>query len=98
MIACSAAEAENMSNNGIIPPQTHNHPKFGELTCTHLTNEGRCAIYEHRPLVCRLYGAVKRMKCPHGCKPKGGYLPEEKARELIKELEDLGEQPYHIGA
>lgn len=29
LIACSAAEAENMANNGIIPPQTRTHPTLG---------------------------------------------------------------------
>ena len=98
LIACSSAEAENMANNGIIPPQTKNHPTLGELTCTHLTNDGKCAIYEHRPLICRLYGAVKKMKCPHGCQPKGGFLTEEKARELLNVLEQLNNKPCHIAS
>ena len=32
---------------------------------------GGCAIYEVRPMVCRLFGAVddKLLTCPHGCGP-----------------------------
>lgn len=34
--------------------------------------DGRCRIYEDRPLVCRLWGAVRESVgdafiCPHGC-------------------------------
>jgi Fe-S-cluster containining protein len=44
-------------------------PKMAEdLTCPLLVN-GRCSVYDLRPIVCRLFGAVKRMKCQHGCKP-----------------------------
>lgn len=36
--------------------------------CTRLV-AGRCASYEDRPMVCRLWGSVPEMPCPHGCKP-----------------------------
>lgn len=29
--------------------------------------EGRCSGYAERPTVCRLWGAVPEMPCPHGC-------------------------------
>lgn len=37
------------------------------LTCNALTPDGRCAIYDDRPLVCRVYGVVEGMLCEHGC-------------------------------
>lgn len=30
---------------------------------------GRCGTYEHRPLICRAYGAAEGLPCPHGCRP-----------------------------
>ena len=30
---------------------------------------GRCGAYEHRPLICRAYGSVEGLRCPHGCRP-----------------------------
>lgn len=30
---------------------------------------GRCSAYEHRPLICRAYGSVDGLSCPHGCRP-----------------------------
>lgn len=86
-IACSAVEADELQNNGI------NLPRFGaDLTCSHL-HEGKCAIYESRPLICRLWGNVRKMACPHGCKPKGGYLTDDQAGELLNALDD-GREPY----
>lgn len=38
------------------------------LTCNQL-KFGRCQVYEDRPLVCRLWGAVPEMRCPFGCEP-----------------------------
>jgi hypothetical protein len=41
------------------------------ITCPYAVG-GRCEIYEERPLLCRLFGAVDdvRLKCPHGCGPE----------------------------
>jgi Fe-S-cluster containining protein len=46
---------------------------------------GGCSIYEHRPAVCQLFGAVDhpRMKCPMGCGPKR-LLTDEQSREIIR--------------
>jgi hypothetical protein len=30
---------------------------------------GRCSAYDHRPLICRAYGSVDGLRCPHGCRP-----------------------------
>lgn len=38
------------------------------LTCNQLV-DGRCSVYENRPLLCRLWGAVPKMPCPFGCEP-----------------------------
>jgi uncharacterized protein len=40
------------------------------MTCPFSRNG--CEVYETRPMVCRLFGAVDnpRMKCPHGCGAK----------------------------
>lgn len=43
-------------------------PGCEALTCPALV-DGRCAGYEARPLICRLYGVAEGLTCPHGCKP-----------------------------
>lgn len=85
-IAMSGVEASSLQEQGIALPGVTNHPIHGSLTCSHLTDAGRCSIYANRPLACRLFGAVAAMPCPHGCMPAGGYLSEERAREIITEL------------
>lgn len=95
--ACSAVEADAMRDNGVNPPALRNHPTHGPMTCSHLTDAGRCAIYANRPLVCRLYGAVRAMRCPHGCKPSRGFLDEVKARDLLAELRTASNgRPNHV--
>ena len=57
------------------------------LTCKLLEN-GRCTIYEHRPLLCRLFGMVKKMRCPHGCVPER-WLSDQEAWKMMERLEGL---------
>ena len=35
--------------------------------CPYLNSEQRCSVYEARPLICRLYGVVEGLPCPHDC-------------------------------
>lgn len=60
-------------------------PLLGKPTdgaCTALS-EGRCAVYECRPTICRLWGAVESLPCPHGCVPDGGRLPDREGHRII---------------
>jgi Fe-S-cluster containining protein len=54
----------------------------GEYTCPALA-DGRCTVYDIRPMLCRLYGAAEDLRCEHGCTPEGGHLPAADARRLI---------------
>lgn len=54
------------------------------LTCPLLV-DNRCSIYDIRPLICRLYGAVENLKCSFGCKPKR-FLTHKESVKLIKKL------------
>lgn len=60
---------------------------FSTARCDQL-RDGRCAIYDDRPLVCRLWGAVPEMPCEHGCEPT---LTTEQANELRRLLFALEE-------
>ena len=60
-------------------------------TCSMLTAAGVCSVYGIRPLICRIWGAVKdneNARCPYGCKPKR-WLTNEEAMALFAELEAL---------
>ena len=45
-------------------------------SCPVLTPSGACGGYEARPTVCRLWGSVEGLPCPHGCVPVGGRLSD----------------------
>ena len=58
--------------------------------CEALTEGKRCAVYEMRPLVCRLWGAAEGLKCPFGCIPEGGWLADAEAYRMIAESMRIG--------
>jgi len=49
---------------------------------------GRCSVYDHRPLICRTFGSVEGLRCPHGCLPDALVTDEDQFRnfERIAEL------------
>lgn len=53
------------------------------FTCPFIT-AGGCGIYDVRPIVCKLFGAVDvpTMQCPHGAAP-ATMLSDEQARGMI---------------
>lgn len=60
------------------------------LTCPQLAGNGRCTVYSVRPMVCRLWGIVESMKCPHGCEPEGGFLSERDGHILFRAALEAG--------
>lgn len=87
-IACSGVEAEALQDQGIPLPGVMDHLITGPLTCSHLNAIGRCNIYAHRPLVCRLFGVVPEMPCIYGCKVTGNALTSQEGKALANELEE----------
>lgn len=55
----------------------------GAWTCPLLTADKRCRVYDIRPLICRLYGVVQGMQCPHGCAPST-LLPDSEGGRLLR--------------
>ena len=79
---CVPAEADHlMERYGYIPLPVGIEGKG--LICAKLSEEGKCSIYEDRPLICRMYGLVRAMKCPHGCIPHGGFMSYRKGQKLL---------------
>lgn len=62
---------QEQANLGINRPFTASPEQLakGCLDCE-FSGEGGCSRYEHRPFMCRLFGAVedKRLECPYGAK------------------------------
>lgn len=64
-----------------------------DLVCSSLDRETKnCTVYDRRPLICRIFGLTKKLRCPYGCVPDR-WLAEHKARQLIDIIiRDRGEQ------
>jgi hypothetical protein len=99
LIPLYPAEANAIRDAGLEVP-SYNEAKG---SCSALV-EGRCTIYEHRPLICRLFGNVApKMKCPYGCKPATLYLTDKQSKKLFEALTKLsgtntgGAVVYHRG-
>jgi Fe-S-cluster containining protein len=58
-------------------------------TCSML-KDGRCSVYEVRPLICRLWGLTKEMECPHGCVPTR-WISRAEGFELLTKAHELTE-------
>ncbi|WP_199523791.1 hypothetical protein [Micromonospora craterilacus] len=85
-IAMTPLERDRIRERGIDISPLH-------MPCPALTPLRRCSVREVRPLICRLYGLVERMACPHGCRPEGGFVPEATARRLLARAEVIGGRP-----
>jgi hypothetical protein len=55
------------------------------LACSALDRDGRCTIYAERPAICRLFGVVEGMTCPHGCEPER-LLSHAEMSEILNAL------------
>lgn len=83
-IAMTQPEAAYIEEKYALPVLA-DHPVHGEDMCSALDSAGRCAIYDRRPLICRIWGQTPALECPYGCKPK----IEIRANRILKFLEDL---------
>lgn len=69
--------------------------QHGQKKCRALKKDGRCGVYEDRPLICRAWGAIEAGPCPFGCVPDDGrYLTDEEYKGLELAVEQLGGHWY----
>lgn len=61
-------------------------------SCSMLTEDRRCSVYEIRPLICRIWGLTRTMRCHYGCRPER-WLTEEEAARMIAEVDVVGGHP-----
>ncbi len=88
-IGMEPIEVENISN------ASHEIPTVNkEFVCSALVNN-RCSIYEQRPAVCRLYGMVPKLACPHGCRPRK-KMTNNKGRKFLKEIQEIKSGASHF--
>lgn len=64
-------------------------PGDGCRACSHLDGENRCAVYDDRPMMCRLFGTARGFECEHGCRPTR-WLSEGQAVWLFLRAMEIG--------
>ncbi|HEY1728097.1 MAG TPA: YkgJ family cysteine cluster protein [Candidatus Baltobacteraceae bacterium] len=65
--------------------QVDRAPDASPLACSALDRNGRCTIYAERPAICRFFGVVEGMTCPHGCEPER-LLSHAEMSEILNAL------------
>lgn len=86
-IDMSSEERRRIAERGVVIPPSDSalanlldNPSYH---CPALDDDKRCRVYADRPLICRLWGAVESMPCPHGCEVTPGLLMDGGAQSLI---------------
>jgi Fe-S-cluster containining protein len=64
-----------------------------DLTCSLLTKDGKCSVYEVRPAICRLWAVEESMLCPWGCIPDRVLTYEQGHQFLTKINKVAGRKP-----
>ena len=60
-----------------------------DLRCPMLTADNKCSVYDIRPVICRLWGAVPELPCPHGCTPSR-VMPKAEQSAAIHTAQEIG--------
>lgn len=91
-IGFSAGEGARMVAAGRVVP---NHARGDQLRadCPALTEDRRCAIYDARPALCRVWGASQPMPCTGGPCQVRLPLTDEETRAVLARSFDLGGNP-----
>ncbi|MBU0996075.1 MAG: YkgJ family cysteine cluster protein [Proteobacteria bacterium] len=61
-----------------------------------LNTDGRCVLYNHRPMICRMHGIPNEMRRPDGITLRGPGCPEFNRRHGKKEYYTFDRTPFYI--
>lgn len=59
-------------------------------TCSMLTPDRKCGVYDIRPMICRGWGLTRTMRCPYGCEPDDGFMEDADLFRLLGEADVVG--------
>ncbi len=85
--ACGPILASDAERRAITRAHGSFPSPLPNLSCDKLS-QGRCSIYNSRPLICRLWGVTREMQCPFGCVPER-WLTGSEAHALMVRAERL---------
>lgn len=87
-IGCFRGELDRMNAASLVPLVATS------TNCPALIG-GSCSVYEVRPLICRLWGVVREMACPHGCEPER-WLTDAEVEALFHETHKIAGAPVML--
>ena len=90
LIPLSSPELSRLEALGISPPAFD-----GDGFCDKLDEMGHCTIYRDRPLICRSFGVVPELPCPHGCVPDFTLTAKE-LRQIWSAYRALSKGTDHV--
>jgi Fe-S-cluster containining protein len=97
VIEMSQREHQRIAERGVQLAQPAHRVDFAEPTpCPALGAFGQCTVHDIRPMVCRIWGVVEDLSCPHGCTP-AEYLTHAEAMELMAASYEVGGPPPRMG-
>lgn len=97
-IEMTHTERRRIAEAGVSIPPVRRPLPMTPIRCPGLSQFDTCTVYALRPLICRLWGLTRAMRCSYGCIPEGGYLTELAALELITRVHDIaGERERAAG-
>ena len=85
----SRVEWERIIERLGFEPKAGDFSTLLDLQCPMLSPDRRCNVYDIRPLICRLWGLVRTMRCPWGCVPER-WLSHEDGHRLLARVEAIG--------
>lgn len=89
-IGMSIAEDLELQKRGVVIPRWGDAmADLDHYNCPALV-DGRCSVYDVRPTLCRLWGAVEPMKCPWGCAGPDEVLPGPECADILNRATDAG--------
>jgi Fe-S-cluster containining protein len=78
-VDASRVERRRLREQGARLPALPELQIGGKVEPCPLLVDGRCSVYEDRPLICRVWGNTERLACEHGCRP-ARYMTDWEAR------------------
>jgi uncharacterized protein len=86
-VACRMRCQDSCHDVPILEAERQRLGDLGCSTCPKLNKLGICTAHNDRPLMCRLWGVVENMRCPHGCEPATGLLTVAEGAEIVAAAE-----------
>ncbi len=63
--------------------------------CPALTEDKKCSVYDSRPAICRMWGALESLPCVYGCEPER-VMSDAEAAYVIARIEGHSPTSIHL--